>query len=103
MVEIMVVVELPSGGSFNAGGGAGAGGNGNDGGYPGGTYSDGGVGVNNSILGSPFWFGGGGGGGGTMILIQQQQIVMEVVVAVEVLKDIPPEIETYLANVVQMF
>ena len=35
----------PSGGSFNAGGGAGAGGNGNDGGYPGGTYSDGGIGV----------------------------------------------------------
>ena len=54
----------PSGGSFSAGGGAGAGGNGNDGGYPGGTYGNGGVGVENSILGSPFWFGGGGGGGG---------------------------------------
>ena len=40
----------------------------------------------------------------TILMIQQQQIVMEaVVVAVEVLKDIPPEIETYLAKLVQMF
>ena len=40
----------------------------------------------------------------TILMIQQQQIVMEaVVVAVEVLKDIPPEIETYLANVALMF
>ena len=50
--------------NYNAGGGAGAGGNGNNGGAPGGTYGDGGVGVESSILGSPFWFGGGGGGGG---------------------------------------
>ena len=40
----------------------------------------------------------------TMILLQPHKLVLEaVVVAVEVLKDIPPEIETYLANVALMF
>jgi hypothetical protein len=40
----------------------------------------------------------------TMILLQHQEMVMEaVVVAVAVLKDILPEIETYLAKLVQMF
>ena len=40
----------------------------------------------------------------TMILLQPHKVVMEaVVVAVEVLKDSLPEIETYLAKLVLMF
>ena len=40
----------------------------------------------------------------TMILLHSHKVVMEaVVVAVEALKDIPPEIETYLVKLVQMF
>ena len=50
---------------YNAGGGAGAGGDGVPG-FTGAnptTNSNGGVGIDNSILGSPYWWGGGGAGG----------------------------------------